>query len=122
MAQTNRVLPADVDRIEAELGRLVAAPEHPDDPFVVVCLREAIAGSREGSGGIGACVVRETTGEIVERGHNRQYSPHFRSDLHAEMDLLNRCEDRIRIQRSTEGKAENTRWFCTVPSNRAPCV
>jgi cytosine deaminase len=50
----------------------------------------------EGSGGVGACLVDERNGKVVERGHNSQYTPYFRSDLHAEMDLLNRYEDRLK--------------------------
>ena len=33
-------------------------------------------------------------GRIVERGRNRAFFPRFRSDLHAEMDLLNSFEER----------------------------
>jgi tRNA(adenine34) deaminase len=35
--------------------------------------------------------------EIIARGHNRQSSPYFRSDMHAEMDLLDRYEDFVRL-------------------------
>jgi tRNA(adenine34) deaminase len=59
-------------------------------------VKEALSGLKSGSGGIGACLVNEKTGEIVERGRNSQYTPHFRSDLHGEMDLLNRYEDRVK--------------------------
>jgi tRNA(adenine34) deaminase len=61
-------------------------------------LQEALAGSRENNGGVGACLVRERTGQIVERGHNRQFAPYFRSDLHAEMDLLTRYEGRVKAR------------------------
>ena len=109
MAQANRVPPAEVARIEAELDGISPNTATPDDRFAVICLREAISAIREGSGGIGACLVREDTGEIVERGHNRQYSPHFRSDLHAEMDLLDRYEDRLRILKPGPGETGNPR-------------
>ena len=125
-AQSGRVpvRPADVDRVETELNALAADPAHPDDRFIVACIREAIAATREGSGGIGACLVREETGEIVERGHNRQYTPHFRSDLHAEMDLLNRFEDRIRILKPTDGKTGSPRLMyegLALYSSYEPC-
>jgi tRNA(adenine34) deaminase len=109
IGQSARATPADVDRLEVELNGLTPEPKSPDDRFVLVCLREAIAASRDGSGGIGACLVREDTGEIVERGRNRQFSPHFRSDLHAEMDLLDRYEDRTRALRPTPGNPQNPR-------------
>jgi hypothetical protein len=69
MAQADRS--AEVNQIEAELDGLVTHATSPDDPLVAASIREAIAAVREGSGGIGACLVREATGEIVERGHNR---------------------------------------------------
>jgi tRNA(adenine34) deaminase len=126
LAQLSRVpvRPADVDRVEADLNVLTIAPAYPDDPFVGVCIREAIAGSREGSGGIGACLVREDTGEIVERGHNRQFTPHFRSDLHAEMDLLDRYEDRVRILKPTDAQTGNPRRMyegLALYSSYEPC-
>jgi tRNA(adenine34) deaminase len=123
-AQMRGMPPDEMTRIEAELTTFAAEPKNPDNPFVVVCLREAIAGSREGSGGVGACLVREATGEIVERGHNRQYSPHFRSDLHAEMDLLNRYEDRIRTPKPTPGTTGNPRQMyegLVLYSSFEPC-
>jgi cytosine deaminase len=98
-----------LEGIEQRIEAYVADPKYPDDPYILVTLREAMAGRREGNGGVGACLVLESTGEIVESGHNRQYAPYFRSDLHAEMDLLNRFEDRRKAQRIVNGKTENPR-------------
>jgi tRNA(adenine34) deaminase len=112
-AQMREMLPGELTRIEAELTAFAAEPKNPDNPFVVVCLREAIA-----------CLVREATGEIVERGHNRQYAPHFRSDLHAEMDLLNRYEDRIRTLKAPPGTIGNPRRMyegLVLYSSLEPC-
>ena len=89
----------ELSEIEKQVNAFVPDPVYPDDPFILVTLKEAIAGSREENGGIGACLVREATGEVVERGHNRQFEPYYRSDLHAEMDLLNRYEERIKARR-----------------------
>jgi tRNA(adenine34) deaminase len=98
-----------LEDLEKRVDAYVPDPQYPDDKFVLVTLREGIAGRREGNGGVGACLVREGTGEIVETGHNRQYTPHFRSDMHAEMDLLNRYEDKIKGQRFENGKQQNPR-------------
>jgi tRNA(adenine34) deaminase len=89
---------AELDEIEKRVNSYVPDPRYSDDLFILVTIREALAGSRENNGGIGACLVREATGEIVEKGHNRQYEPYFRSDLHAEMDLLTRYEERVKAQ------------------------
>ncbi len=49
-----------------------------------------------------------TTKKVVAYGRNRQYIPYFRSDLHAEMNLINRYEDRMKKTRSLE-KGTNPR-------------
>lgn len=67
-----------------------------DDIYGLMVVKSALESIKEGSGGIGACLVDSTTGDIVEYGRNRQYTTYFRSDLHAEMDLLNRYEDRVK--------------------------
>jgi tRNA(adenine34) deaminase len=108
-AQMTGTPPDEMTQLEAELTAIASHPKNPDDPFVIESLREAIAGVRDGSGGVGACLVRAATGEIVERGHNRQFSPHFRSDLHAEMDLLDRFEERVRTMKPSADKPGNPR-------------
>jgi cytosine deaminase len=97
-------LPVNLDEIEKQINAFIPNPAYSDDPFILVTVKEALMGGKERNGGIGACLVREATGEIVERGHNRQYEPYFRSDLHAEMDLLNRYEERMRLKRSRDPK------------------
>jgi tRNA(adenine34) deaminase len=77
-----------------------------DDAFVLAAVKEAAQGWREHNGGIGACLVREDTGEIVERAHNSQYVPYFRSDLHAEMQLMDRYEDRLKLSRSDPARGK----------------
>ncbi len=97
---TRKIGLVELDEIEKLVDGYTPDPRYPDDPYVKVTLKEALAGSREGNGGIGACLVREATGEIVERGHNRQFEPYMRSDLHAEMDLLTRYEERVKGNRA----------------------
>ncbi len=72
------------------------SPKKPADRFALITLQEALAAAREGNFGYGACLVNESTGEVVERGHNRVFYPYFRSDLHADMDLLDKYEDRMK--------------------------
>jgi tRNA(adenine34) deaminase len=102
-------LRGDLDDIEKEIGSVVADPQYPDDPFVLVTVKEALQGGRERNGAIGACLVREETGEVIEKSHNRQYEPYFRSDLHAEMDLLDRYEEKVRLTRSRDPKSNTFR-------------
>lgn len=77
-------------------------PEYPDDTFVLATLEEAIAAAKEGNFGVGAVLVN-TDGEIIQRGHNHVFNPHFRSDLHAEMDVMTKFEERFRNVKSLKG-------------------
>ena len=85
-----------IKKIEARVQRLQADPACRDDVYGLIVVKQALASIKEGSGGIGACLVDETTGKVIAMGRNRQYKPWFRSDLHAEMDLLTRYEDWMR--------------------------
>jgi cytosine deaminase len=45
-----------------------------------------------GNAGVG-CVLVEREGEVIVKGHNQVFHPYFRSDLHAEMMVMDRFED-----------------------------
>lgn len=96
--------------LEARIVAYVPDKRFRDDAFGLVVVKDAIVSLKAGSGGIVACLVDGKTGEVVERGRNRQYSPYFRSDMHAEMDLLNRYEDRL--QKKGGGKSNNDPRQC----------
>ena len=88
--------PGSLADIERRINNYKLNPEYKDDLYGLIVVKQALVSLKDGSGGIGACLVNEKTGEIVATGRNRQYSPYFRSDLHAEMDLLTRWEDWLR--------------------------
>ena len=66
---------------------------HRDQELGIVACAEALAAARAGNYGVGAVLV-DPDGEIVERGRNTVFSPHFRSDLHAEMVAMTAFEER----------------------------
>jgi tRNA(adenine34) deaminase len=111
---------AELDALEKQVLTLVPDPRYPQDPFILITLQEAIAAKREGSGGIGACLIRESTGEVVMRGHNRQFTPYWRSDMHAEMDLMNRYEDSVRILKNSGRNPRNLEGLVLF-SSVEPC-
>ena len=80
---------ADVNVLKEKVMSFV--PSRPDDVFAIETIKEAICSAESGSFGVGAILVDEKTNQIVCRGQNRVFSQH-RSDLHAEMDLLNTFE------------------------------
>jgi cytosine deaminase len=114
-----------IDDFEKEIANYKPDPKYPDDAYIIITIKEAIAAKREGNGPIGVCLVREKDGMILETGHNRQNVPHFRSDLHAEMDMLTRYENRIKMQRTVDGKPVNPRIMyqgTVLYSSLEPCL
>jgi len=82
-----------LEQLKARIDQLVPDENYPHDAFVIITLQEAITAAMEGNFGVGAVLIRNRK-EIVQRGHNRVFSPHFRSDMHAEMDVMTRFEER----------------------------
>jgi cytosine deaminase len=66
-----------------------------NDSFALETIKVAINAAENGNYGVGAILVNERTNEIIYRGQNKVFSEH-RSDLHAEMDLLNTFEKQNR--------------------------
>ncbi|MEH0021153.1 MAG: deaminase [Desulfobacter sp.] len=99
-------LPEKLARLEQRIRDYTVDPNYRDDVLGLHVVRAALVSAKQGSGGIGACLVDTVTGKVVETGRNRQYDPYFRSDLHAEMDLLNRYEDRVRKTRSRDADSD----------------
>ncbi len=94
--------------LETRISAYTVQPGFPDDAYGLIVVNAALEAIKGESGGIGACLVDSRTGQMVETGRNRQFTTYFRSDLHAEMDLLNRYEDRMKKPRS-DGKGGNPR-------------
>jgi tRNA(adenine34) deaminase len=78
--------------LEKEYTQLDINQKYADDNKAKIAIEEAMIAAKEGNYGVGAVIYKKSTGEIVARGHNKVFHPHFRSDLHAEMDVLNKYE------------------------------
>ena len=109
-----------VARLEERVESYRIDPAYRDDPYGLIVVRHALKALKEGSGGIGACLVNSTSGEVVQHGWNRQYTEYFRSDLHAEMDLLNRYENRVKKTIEGGGKPRSCENLVLVTSVE-PC-
>ena len=94
------------------LERLTPDPARVADPYILVTLKEALTGVLEGNAGVGAVLV-DPAGQIVQAGHARMFYPRFRSDLHAEMDVLTEFEQRA-------GEGQTLRNY-TLYSSLEPC-
>jgi len=108
--------------LETRISAYTVQAGFPDDPYGLIVVNAALEAIKGESGGIGACLVDSRTGQVVETGRNRQFTTYFRSDLHAEMDLLNRYEDRMKKRRSP-GNGGNPREcpHLVLVSSVEPC-
>jgi cytosine deaminase len=91
-----------LNEMEERVKAFAPDPEYPDDRFIQITLEEAVAAAREGNFGVGAVLIRDD-GQIVQKGRNHVFHPHFRSDLHAEMFVMTEFENRFQDVDSMEG-------------------
>jgi tRNA(adenine34) deaminase len=91
-----------LEAMRDRLDRLAPDAGYKHDAYILQAVREAGDASAEGNFGVGAVIV-DRAGDIVERGHNHVFWPHFRSDIHAEMDVLNKFEESHRSLNSISG-------------------
>jgi tRNA(Arg) A34 adenosine deaminase TadA len=85
---------------------------HQDQRLGIIACREALEAARTGNYGVGAVLV-DPGGRIVARGRNSVFFPRFRSDLHAEMVVMNAFEAR-------HPKSEHMRGY-TLVTSLEPC-
>lgn len=90
----------------------VPDPGKEHDIFAVASIEEAMIAAKEGNLGVGAVII-DVNGQIISRGHNRTFYPYFRSDIHAEMDVMTRFEERLK-------HVTNMRDY-TLVSSLEPC-
>lgn len=80
--------------LEARFAHASTEPaRHQDQQLGIVACREALAAARVGNYRVGAVLV-DPNGSVVGEGRNSVFFPHFRSDLHAEMVVMNAFEER----------------------------
>jgi len=79
----------ELRELEGKIVNYVPSKKH--DLFAVEVIKEALLAAQNGNFGVGAILVNNDTNEIMYRGQNKVFSE-SRSDLHAEMDLLNNFE------------------------------
>ncbi len=87
-----------------------------DDAFVLASVEEALEALKDGEFGIGAALVKD--GEIILRAHNSQLS-NKRSDLHAEMTLINMFENHPELKKHR--KLFNIDENIVLYSSTEPC-
>jgi tRNA(Arg) A34 adenosine deaminase TadA len=66
--------------------------KYPEDPSAWLTCILALKGVSSGNFGIG-CILVDDDYNVIGEGHNQVHKPYFRSDLHAEMVVMNQFED-----------------------------
>jgi tRNA(Arg) A34 adenosine deaminase TadA len=66
--------------------------EYSDDVFAWYSCLLALKAVYKGNLGIGSLLIGNKK-DVVAEGHNKVFAPYFRSDLHAEMVVMNKFED-----------------------------
>ncbi len=64
----------------------------PDDKYIWLTNVLALKAVDSGNFGVG-CILVDGRGKVVVNGHNEVFNPYFRSDLHAEMVVMNKFEN-----------------------------
>jgi cytosine deaminase len=109
---TTELSAEEMRRQEERVKALRADPAFPDDLFIILTLQEAVQAMLEGNAAVGAVLV-DPAGRVVQAGHARMFFPRFRSDLHAEMDVLTEFEQRAPEDQTLKGY--------TLYSSLEPC-
>ena len=65
---------------------------YPDDGYAWLTCVLALKGKNSGNYGVGDILV-DDNGNVVASGHNEVFHPHFRSDRHAEMVVMDNFEE-----------------------------
>src|SRR5262249_18485032 len=65
---------------------------YPDDAFAKLTCLLALEAVEEGDFGVGGILV-DSSGNVVNAGHNLLFKPYFGSDRHAEMVVMDEFED-----------------------------
>jgi tRNA(adenine34) deaminase len=94
------------------LDDFVPSPRHKDESYALRACRLALDAARAGSYGVGA-VLLDASGRVIVEGRNRVYDGGFRSDLHAEMVVMNAYESSARQRDEARG--------CTLVTSLEPC-
>jgi tRNA(Arg) A34 adenosine deaminase TadA len=89
---------------KAHLTDYQPSTEYPDDAYAWLTCTLALEAIKIGNFGVG-CILINDAGKVVTQGHNEVFNPHFRSDRHAEMVVMDDFEDAHPEFRKLDGYA-----------------
>ena len=83
---------------------------HSDQALGILVCEEALAAAGAKTYGVRA-ILLDPAGTVIHRGRNQVFSPHFRSDLHAEMVVLNAFEEQFPRVKSMRGASPGAKTW-----------
>ena len=104
-------------KLQIFLNAYTPSVKYPDDKYAKASALEALQGIKEGGYGIAALLI-DSNGVIIESAHNSQLQLH-RSDLHGEMALLTKFEQKLIARKYQNGYVFKP--GLTVFSSAEPC-
>ncbi len=104
-------LPSKMESCKTDLIKLVDSLSSKHDMFSWLSVIQALIASSIKTFGVGAIIV-DPNDEIIVEGHNQVFNPYFRSDLHAEMTVLNALEN---LRKSDEPPINYTLYTSLEP-------
>lgn len=93
---------AGVGEYKSQLSQYQFKNDCKDDPFAWLTCVLALKAVDKGNLGIG-CILIDKNFQVVTEGHNQVFKPHFRSDLHAEMVVMDEFENNHKNVTSLNG-------------------
>lgn len=81
------------DELEQQVQAYTPDPRYPHDEAAIICIEEGIRSGRLGNVAVGGCMYKHD--ELILRDITKANSPFHRTDLHAEMVLLNQLEEQL---------------------------
>jgi tRNA(adenine34) deaminase len=112
------------DEVDTKLAALAVRlmkfqPTCPHDPFIMLAIEQALLVADVGNPAIGAVLV-DPSGNVVDGAGPRNVKPYFRSDLHAEMQLITTFENRCRFR--NQAAVVEAMAGMTLYSSLEPCT
>lgn len=92
----------NLDDIVRSLSAFTPDPMRVHERWALIAVEEAMAAARAGNGAVGAVLIAPD-GQEVGRAHNQVFKPYFRSDQHAEMNVITQFEDRCKNSGPSSG-------------------
>lgn len=111
----------EVDTKLAEFARQLMefSPVCPHDRYIMAAIEQALLVADQGNPAVGAVLV-DRQGKIVHGAGPRNVKPYFRSDLHAEMQLITSFENRRRFR--NQASVVEAMKGMTLYSSLEPCT